>query len=106
LFANPVAAPVIANVLRPGNQQESFETATADAVAVCDCTASVPVARALAAGNIKARRAISLFLNPSADALVLLAEDEGKKCRLDWLEMQYYREVTKNPALLDHLRTP
>jgi hypothetical protein len=100
-----VATPIVANVLSPGSKSE-VERAFARATAVLDCSASVPVARTLALAELGSKRAVSVFLNPSADALVCLAEDEQRACRLDWLEMQYYREVSRSPALLGHLRLP
>jgi hypothetical protein len=105
IFRRETVVPLCLDVLRPGTDRDALDTATANAAAVCDCTASVPVARAIAASEVKTKRAISIFLNPSGDALVVLAEDERRRCRLDWLEMQYYREVALNPKLLGHLRT-
>jgi E2/UBC family protein A/ThiF family protein/JAB domain-containing protein similar to deubiquitination enzymes len=104
LFSGDIAASMSMNVLQPGDERQALDAATGGSSAICDCSASVPVARALAAGEIKTRRAISLFLNPSADALVLLAEDERRACRLDWLEMQYYRYVASSHELSRHLR--
>jgi hypothetical protein len=105
LFGREVVAALSVDVLRPGDKRQALDAATENATAICDCTASVPVARAIAAGEVKTRRAVSIFLNPSGDALVVLAEDDRRRCRLDWLEMQYYREVALNPKLLGHLRT-
>jgi hypothetical protein len=105
LFGREAVTALSVDVLRPGDKRETLDAATGNATAICDCTASVPVARAIAAGEVKGRRAISIFLNPSGDALVVLAEDACRRCRLDWLEMQYYREVALNPKLLGHLRT-
>jgi Prokaryotic E2 family A/Prokaryotic homologs of the JAB domain/ThiF family len=105
IFRGEVVVPLCVDVLRPGTDRDALNTATANAAAVCDCTASVPVARAIAAGEVKTRRAVSIFLNPSGNALVVLAEDNRRRSRLDWLEMQYYREVALNPHLLGHLRT-
>jgi len=72
---------------------------------VLDCTASVPIARCLSAGEFGNVRTVSLFLNPAGDALILLAEDAQRACRMDWLEMQYYRAVAQDDALAAHLRT-
>jgi ThiF family protein/JAB domain-containing protein similar to deubiquitination enzymes len=105
IFRQEVVVPLCVDVLHPGTDRDALDTVTSNAVAVCDCSASVPVARAIAAGEVKARRAVSIFLSPSGNALVVLAEDSRRRCRLDWLEMQYYREVALNPQLLGHLRT-
>jgi E2/UBC family protein A/ThiF family protein/JAB domain-containing protein similar to deubiquitination enzymes len=105
LYPTQVATPLHVDVLRLGENREILEAATAVALATLDCTASVPVARAIAAGELTTQRAVSLFMNPSADALVLLAEDQRRSCRLDWLEMQYYREIATRSELSNHLRT-
>jgi hypothetical protein len=105
LLREDVATPIATNVLNPGEHEATLRDALTKAVVVCDCTASVPVARALAVDKLDCPRVVSLFLNPAADALVLLAEDEQRRCRLDWLEMQFYREIARNPVLGNHLRT-
>ena len=108
-FANDLApdsaSALCVDVLRPGDQREALDRATQAVSVVCDCTASVPVSRAIAAGEIKTERCVSIFLNPTGTALVVLAEDRRRRCRVDWLEMQYYREVAGRLQLLDHLRT-
>jgi hypothetical protein len=104
LLREKVAAPIAANVLRPGKEEVAVRNALHKASAICDCTASVPVARALAT-DAACHRVISFFLNPTANALVMLVEDERRHCRLDWLEMQYYRAVAHHIDLADHLRT-
>ena len=76
-----------------------------NSIAIVDCTASVPVARRLAASEVGHKRTISLFLNPKGTALILLAEDHSRNCGIDWLEMQYYREISRNESLSDHLST-
>ena len=105
MMLQPVVTPLNANLLRDAADGSSVAEAVSDASLVVDCTASVPVARRLGARELPARRSLSLFLNPSGDALVLLAEDAERKCRLDWLEMQYYREIINHPSLEAHLRT-
>src|SRR5207247_1952498 len=89
LFRRKIVVSLCLDILRAGDKREALDGAMDHAEAICDCTASVPVARAIAAGDVKMRRAVSTFLNPSADALVVLAEDVGRRCRLDWIEMQY-----------------
>ena len=70
---------------------------------IVDFSASVPVARRLASDAPSPARRMSLFLNPSGTDLVLLAEDEARRYRLDQLEMQYYRSVMTRDDLADHL---
>lgn len=105
LHNTEVAVAIPTNILEPGPATLSVAEAFTEAAAVLDCSASVPVARHLALTEPGPKRASSAFLNPSGDAFVLLTEDEGRRCRLDWLEMQYYRELSRNPRLQGHLRT-
>ncbi len=70
---------------------------------VVDMTASVPAARRLALDAPGASRRISLFLNPDGTDLVLMAEDLDRICRLDQIEMQYYRAVMTRDPLGEHL---
>ncbi len=73
---------------------------------ILDASASVPVARPLARYVDSSARRISLFLNPSGTAGVMLREDGGRESPLDWLEMVYYRALLHDPRRRDHLRPP
>jgi hypothetical protein len=81
---------------------EEVAKALADADLITDLSASVTVARHLAADAAPARR-LSLFLNPAGTDLVLLAEDAERRIRLDQLEMCYYRELTRRSELGTHI---
>jgi hypothetical protein len=100
LFAaeTPLTA-YVANVLE---SSEEVAKALADADLITDLSASVTVARHLAADAAPARR-LSLFLNPAGTDLVLLAEDAERRIRLDQLEMCYYRELTRRSELGTHI---
>ena len=76
--------------------------ATADVV--IDFSASVAVARWAARDAPGNARRISVFLNPNGTDLVLMAEDGKRTVRLDQIEAQYYRAVTGQPELAEHLR--
>lgn len=89
----------VANVLESGSE---VAEALSDADLIADFSASVTVARHLAADAVPARR-LSLFLNPAGTDLVLLAEDRERRIRLDQLEMCYYRELTRRPELDTHI---
>lgn len=103
----PVAVPLVADILSPGDKADEVDAACAGADLLLDMSASVSVARHLARDRDGARaRRVSLFLNPSGTDLVLLAEDAGRRHRLDALEMQYYRALTAVPALAGHLDSP
>lgn len=100
----PIARGIVADVLNPGEMsgqlRESFELSGV----IFDFSASVAVARHLAHGVGAAARRASLFINPRGTDLVMLVEDAGRKIPLDVLEMQYYRLLTEEPSLREHLR--
>jgi hypothetical protein len=96
------AIPV--DFLHPGDRDNDLSTAVATADAILDMSASVSVARALAHRTDTDARRISLFLSPSGDDLVLLAEDEPRSSSIDALEMQYYRAILTDSRLADHLQ--
>lgn len=76
-----------------------------DSKAIIDTSTSIAVERLLArdyANDINTRR-ISAFLNPKGKDLIILSEDEKRKYRLDFLEMEYYRFLYRNEKLHDHL---
>jgi len=77
-----------------------------DSKAIIDASTSIAVARRLALDfepDLVAPR-ISIFLTPSGNDLVLLAEDTSRTFRLDLLEMQYYRTIYQEEALHEHLK--
>lgn len=87
------------------NHRELIKGTIQSAELVVDCSASVAVGRYLAnklAGNT---RSISLFMNPSGNALIVLLESKDRIVSLDTLEMQYYRMLIRNPALRGHLKS-
>ncbi len=103
LFMDPgVASGISADVLRPGTNAETVRSAIEGAEVLLDLSASVAVARELAAARSPARR-VSLFLSPSGQDLVLLAEDRTRQIALDHLEMTYYAAVATQACLEGHL---
>ena len=70
--------------------------------AIIDMSTSIGVERYLA-NEIDGVRKFSSFLNPMGSDLVLLSEDSAGSYPLDVLEMQYYKELSANPDLTDHL---
>jgi integrative and conjugative element protein (TIGR02256 family) len=100
----PIAQPIVADVLNPGEEAGRVTQSLSEAEVIFDFSASVAVARHLSNDiSSKARRA-SLFLNPIGTDLVLLAEDAKRQIPLTSLEMQYYRLLTEEKALSDHLQ--
>ena len=103
LVQEEITSSLDVDILKPGDKDPALLAAVGNSIAIVDCTASIPVARRLAASELGNKRTISLFMNPKGTALILLAEDQARDCGIDWLEMQYYREILRNEALSDHL---
>jgi hypothetical protein len=72
---------------------------------ILDISTSIAVARHLAVRTDIAGRRVSMFLTPSGNDLVILAEDAGRALPLDVLEFQYYQQLIINQALEGHLKT-
>lgn len=101
----PIAVGIPANYLTPGDREKRIGAATSTADVILDMSASVAVSRAIAAGDSKAR-AMSVFLSPTGNDLVVLAEDANRSIRLNDLEMLYYAAVATSGELSGHLSTP
>lgn len=99
-FSNPINSDFIKNFT---NEKIINELKESDAI--IDISTSIGVERILARDYrelIPVRR-ITAFLNPKGSDLVVLGEDKKRKCRLDFLEMEYYRFIYRNQFLHDHL---
>jgi integrative and conjugative element protein (TIGR02256 family) len=95
-------AYIEANILQPGEAAAAIAQALAAADLVVDFSASPSVLARLAADDT-IRRAASFFFSPAGDDLVVLAEDAGRKLRLDEIEAQYFLAATTDTRLLGHL---
>ena len=73
-----------------------------EADVILDVSTSVAVARMLACDVDGGARLASLFMTPSGEDLVLIAEDADRRFPLDALEMQYYRAAINEPTLAGH----
>ena len=73
---------------------------------ILDFSASVSVARYITLDIPSKARRISAFYSISGIDSILLAEDNERKYRLDFLEMQYYRFLVETEELHDHLINP
>jgi integrative and conjugative element protein (TIGR02256 family) len=100
----PIAKGIVADVLNPGEMGEQLRGSFTRAEIIFDFSASVAVARHLAHKVDSPARRASLFINPQGTDLVMLVEDAGRKTPLDALEMHYYRLLTEEAALEEHLR--
>lgn len=70
---------------------------------VIDTSASVPAARWIATASTHLGRTCSAFLNPTGTDLVLLVEGEGRRPRLDHVEMSYYWALASGEGPEGHL---
>ena len=97
-----IALPLAENLLRP-SEPDKLAAALCDAEVILDISTSIAAARHLTHDIDAVARRISLFLNPTATDVVILAEDRKREFKLDMLEMQYYRGLVQNPDLEGHL---
>ena len=86
------------DVMKPGDAKEKLELELQTADVICDFSASIAVARYLAA-NGSAVRHCGAYLSPKGDSLVIAIEDTNRAVRLDWLEMLHYRTVLENETI-------
>ncbi|MDR0534150.1 MAG: Mov34/MPN/PAD-1 family protein [Verrucomicrobiales bacterium] len=86
------------NFISPKEHKEKIDEALFKAKLVIDMSASVAVARQLAQSENNVRN-LSTFITPNGSSLVVMAEDEPRLTRLDWLEMLHYRAVLNNAEL-------
>lgn len=102
LFEKPIISAHDIDVLKINDENEFV-----NCKAIIDASTSIAVERKLALdiNNVKSRR-ITTFLNPKGTDLIILAEDNERKFRLDLLEMDYYRTVLNNDNLKNHLELP
>jgi len=98
----PAFKAIVADVLKPGDKQDRVTNSLAEANVIVDTSASVAVARLLANDVVSEARRVSLFLNPTGNDLIVLAEDVARLYPLDALEMQYYRALVNNDNLDGH----
>lgn len=94
------------DLIRGGRDSEEYKSVVseiADADYFIDATTSIAMSRFLATQIESPARRIALFLNPTGSSLILLAEDTKRAITLDQLEMQYYRFLTSQVDLHNHL---
>lgn len=70
---------------------------------IVDTSASVSAGRYICHSIANNTRCVSLFMNPSGTALVMLLENADRSIKLDSLEMQYYRMILYEDNLKSHL---
>lgn len=92
-----------ANIFSPEHMQ-SFISDISSSNLVIDTSASIAVSRFLCHTLSNSTRCVSLFMNPSGTALIILAESVDRSIKLDTLEMQYYSLLTKHSDLSQHLK--
>lgn len=98
----PIVATFVADVTNTAALPAPMAEALKDSDLIVDMSASVAVSRTLAL-NENTARCVSLFFNPSASDLVMLAEDSNRACSLLDMEASYYAELSVNADLAGHL---
>lgn len=98
-----ISSAISADVLHLGRKAGEVSKAIEEANVILEMSTSESVARMLARDTNSNARRISLFLTPTGNDLVMLAEDENRSFMLDALEMQYYRAILSNDLLEGHL---
>lgn len=88
------------NVLKDKNKVSAIISSSDT---ILDISTSIAVERYIGIDIDGKGRRISIFLNPSGKALVMLIEDSERKSRIDWLEMQYYRYIINRQELSNHI---
>lgn len=83
---------------------QSFISDISSSNLVVDTSASIAVSRFLCHTLSSSTRCVSLFMNPSGTALIMLAENSDRTIKLDTLEMQYYSLLTNSSDLTQHLK--
>lgn len=99
-----ICSAIVADVLAPGEKGPVVSAALESAEIILDMSASVSVSRSLSFARSSSGRRVSLFLSPTGNDLVLIAEGTERNPRLDELEMQYYRAIAQDGRLAGHLR--
>lgn len=94
------------NILKADLNDESIKEAYSNSDLILDMSASIPVARKLAIDVESNSRRISAFLSPNGNDSILLSEDTERTFRLDYLEMAYYRFISQEKELENHLQRP
>lgn len=84
---------------------QRFISDISNANLVVDTSASIAVSRFLCHTLSHNTRCVSLFMNPSGTALIMLAESADKTIKLDTLEMQYYSLLTNSNDFNQHLKS-
>ena len=103
VLAQACVTGFVADVLCPRDRKSDLEEAVAACDLAVDFSASPAVLGYLA--DCTLRRAASLFFSPDGSDLVMLAEDRGRRLRIDEVEAQYFLTVAADARLDGHLRS-
>ncbi|MDK2800007.1 MAG: hypothetical protein PWQ70_1626 [Clostridiales bacterium] len=99
-----VVEGIPANILRPGTHENKVNDVLEKADVILDASTSVAVERYLAFYPSSDARRVSAFFNPRGTDLVMLIEDKKRQTTLDFLEIQYYRNLIYMPELEEHMK--
>ncbi len=103
--AKTISNSIFAKVNNDGPERDNVNMALTKADIVIDATASVAAERYLS-DHVSAARRVSIFLNPTGDAAVLLSEPADRSITLRDLEAQYYIALMREEELAAHLTAP
>ncbi|GKT09782.1 ThiF family adenylyltransferase [Desulforhabdus sp. TSK] len=92
------------DVMNPREEAQRISDTLKSSDLILDMSASVSVERYLSLDVDSSSRRVSLFLTPTGDDLVLLAEDKKRELKLDELEMQYYRAIVTEEDISGHFK--
>lgn len=101
---NKVVEGIPANILRPGKNEGKVNDALTKAEVIIDASTSVAVERFLSFYPNSSARRVSAFFNTRGTDLVLLVEDKKRQSTIDFLEIQYYRNVIITSELEEHMK--
>lgn len=93
-----------ANILRLGTYENKVNEALEKANIIIDASTSVAVERFLAFYPNSSVRRVAVFFNPKGTDLVMLIEDKERHSTLDFLEIQYYRNLIHTSELEEHIK--
>lgn len=92
--------PIVADALTFA--VDPVKSALENAALVIDASTTLEYPRAISQQNLPTRH-VSVFVTPSGNDCVLLAEDKDRTSRLRTLEAQYYRAIIQNEWGQEHL---
>jgi len=92
------------NILPPYKNEKDIKDALENTDIILDVSTSIAVERFLAFYHASNARRISAFFNPAGTDLVMLIESKTRSVTVDFLEIQYYRNLIYTSELEEHIK--